>query len=48
MDASKFNRLSVVRICQLSAIDMLITDRAPDETLAAKLKAAGVRIEVAR
>ena len=47
MDASKFNRLSVVRICELSAIDILITDRAPDHELAAKLLAAGVRTEIA-
>ena len=47
MDASKFNRLSVVKICELSAIDMLITDRAPDDALAAKLKAADIRIEIA-
>lgn len=47
VDGSKFNRLSVVKICSLSAIDLLITDRAPDDVLAERLAAAGVELQVA-
>lgn len=47
IDSSKFDRLSVVKVAELQAIDMLITERRPDDALAAHLAAAGVDIAVA-
>lgn len=47
MDSSKFDRLSVARVAPLSAIDILICDRAPAGDLAARLQDAGVEVMVA-
>jgi DeoR family glycerol-3-phosphate regulon repressor len=46
-DAAKFDRLSLVQVAPLEAIDMLITDAAPSGGLAAALAAAHVEIRVA-
>jgi DeoR/GlpR family transcriptional regulator of sugar metabolism len=43
-DASKFNRMSLVRIADFSALDLLITDVDPPADIAAALAAAGVQI----
>lgn len=46
-DSSKFNRLSVVRVCDLDRVDVLITETPPPAGLERVLRAAGVRIVVA-
>jgi DeoR family glycerol-3-phosphate regulon repressor len=46
-DASKFGRRSLVRVAGLDAIDILVTNAAPDGALATALAAAGVRVIVA-
>lgn len=47
IDSSKFDRLSAARVAPLAAVDILISDRAPDGNLAARLQDAGVEILVA-
>ncbi|MEQ8296664.1 MAG: DeoR/GlpR family DNA-binding transcription regulator [Nitratireductor sp.] len=47
IDSSKFDRVSIVRVCQLDAIDILITDRAPEGVLAHRLAEADVDVRVA-
>ncbi len=47
LDGSKFDRLSVVRICSLDDIDVLITDRLPDGALAQALAAVGIELTIA-
>ena len=46
-DAMKFTRTAPVRIGHLDQIDVLVTDEAPPQDIAAICEAAGVRIEVA-
>jgi DeoR/GlpR family transcriptional regulator of sugar metabolism len=46
-DASKFGRHSLTLVAQLSNIHVLVTDRAPDDSLADMLDRAGVRIILA-
>ncbi|MEJ8573640.1 DeoR/GlpR family DNA-binding transcription regulator [Microbaculum marinum] len=46
-DASKFGRPSLVRICGPERIDTLVTDREPPGELAATLRDAGAKIELA-
>jgi len=46
LDSSKFNRISVARICALSALDVVITDSGMPEALHEALLEAGVRVEV--
>ncbi|MBE1283975.1 MAG: DeoR family transcriptional regulator [Rhodobacteraceae bacterium] len=45
-DGSKFERSAPVRICAVSDLDVLITDRAPPAAFAKVAKAAGTRILV--
>ena len=44
LDSSKFNRVSVARICSAEQIDVLVTDRQPPEPIASRLTEAGVKI----
>lgn len=44
MDSSKFNSMSVVKICDLQTLDMMITDRRPAGQLSAQLAAAHVDV----
>jgi len=46
-DTMKFTRTAPVRIGHLEQIDVLVTDQAPPETIAAICEAAGVRVEIA-
>jgi DeoR/GlpR family transcriptional regulator of sugar metabolism len=46
-DAAKFNHLSLVQVAPLEAIDMLITNAAPQGALAESLAAANVDIRIA-
>ncbi|WP_134500273.1 DeoR/GlpR family DNA-binding transcription regulator [Microvirga pakistanensis] len=45
-DSSKFERRSLARICDLSAIDALVTDRAPQPNLLDALHAAKVEVVI--
>jgi DeoR/GlpR family transcriptional regulator of sugar metabolism len=45
-DGSKFNRMSLVRIADFRAVDLLITDVHPPADIAAALAAAEVQIDV--
>ena len=47
LDSTKFNRISVAKICALPALDVVITDSELPEALHDALIAAGVRVEVA-
>jgi DeoR family glycerol-3-phosphate regulon repressor len=47
IDSTKFNRMSVAKVCGLKDVDMLITDIEPPEQLLETLKAAGVTVQVA-
>lgn len=42
--ARKFGRRAAFRVCDLDAIDILVTDRTPDAGLAAALALAGVEV----
>jgi DeoR family glycerol-3-phosphate regulon repressor len=46
-DASKFERRALARICDLNAVDVLVTDQAPPSRLAAALRSAGVEVKIA-
>jgi DeoR family glycerol-3-phosphate regulon repressor len=46
-DSSKFERMSVVRICGFDAVDVMITDAAPPPALKKALKEAEVRLLIA-
>lgn len=46
LDSTKFNRISVARICALPALDVVITDSEMPKTLHTALLEAGVRVEV--
>jgi len=46
-DASKFGRMSVVRVCDFEAVDVLITEAAPPSDLDRALSRAGARVIVA-
>ena len=45
-DCSKFERRSLVQVCNLATADMLVTDSAPDSRLARKLADADVEVLV--
>ena len=47
MDSSKFGRVSVARVSELTNISMLITEKIPPEPLLESLEAAGVEILIA-
>lgn len=47
VDSSKFERLSMVRVCALPDLHALITDAPPPQPLAQALAAAGVAVTVA-
>jgi DeoR/GlpR family transcriptional regulator of sugar metabolism len=44
LDHSKFDQVSLVTACPLGALDLLVSDRAPEGELAAALDQAGVEI----
>ena len=46
-DQTKFGRTGLVKVCDFADLDLLITDAAPPEALAAALREAGVAIDVA-
>ncbi len=46
-DASKFDCLGFVKVCDLGELSALVTDRAPEGELAAALAEAGVEVAVA-
>lgn len=46
-DSSKFDHRSLARVCELSGVDILVTDAAPPAHLARALEAAGVEVLVA-
>ena len=43
-DATKFGREAPVKVCQLSAVDAIVSDGAPPPEFAAKCRACGVRV----
>ncbi len=47
IDNTKFNRMSVAKVCALKEVDLLVTDVEPPEELLEVLKAAGVTIQIA-
>jgi len=47
MDSSKFDRMSVVKIADLQALDILITDKLPNDEFGTFLDAAGIEVLVA-
>ena len=47
MDSTKFGRVSVARVSELTNISMLITEKIPPEPLLESLEAAGVEILIA-
>ncbi|WP_333834374.1 DeoR/GlpR family DNA-binding transcription regulator [Rubrimonas sp.] len=47
LDSSKFERLSVAKVCPLAALDALITDAPPPQPLADALADAGVHVTLA-
>lgn len=46
-DSAKFQRMSLVQVAALSDINLLVTDAAPPEPLAAALRAARVEVQIA-
>jgi DeoR family transcriptional regulator, glycerol-3-phosphate regulon repressor len=46
-DASKFGKTALVKVCDFSLINRLVTNEQPEENLSAALNAAGVVITVA-
>jgi len=48
LDSTKFDRMSVARVCTLNEVDLLITDAEPPKDLRDLLGASGVEIQVAK
>lgn len=48
IDSTKFNRMSVAKVCSLKEVDMLVTDAEPPEQLCELLRAAGVTVQIAQ
>lgn len=48
LDSAKYDLAQFERVCALADIDVLVTDAAPPKRLAAALKAAGVRVVLAK
>ena len=46
-DSSKFGRRALIKVCDFTDFDVLITERSPPDDLAASLAAASVVVEVA-
>lgn len=46
-DHSKFDRISVSKVCDLASVDEIVTDAAPAGALAAALRSANVTVSVA-
>ena len=46
-DCSKFGRQGLVKVCEFSDFDVLVTDAAPSGRLADALDTAGVKTETA-
>lgn len=44
VDSSKFDKTSFVRICELSDVDMIVTDSEPDESWKQALQSAAVEL----
>ncbi len=47
LDSSKFNRISVAKVCAPPALDVVITDKEMPEALHKAMLDAGVRVEIA-
>jgi DeoR family glycerol-3-phosphate regulon repressor len=45
-DANKFGRIALVKVCSLSEVDMIITDRLPDSKLAEKFRENEVELRL--
>ena len=46
-DSSKFGRRALIKVCEFSELDVLVTESPPPDDLAAGLVAANVTIDVA-
>lgn len=46
-DHTKFERTALVKVCEFSDLDLLVTDRSPPADIAEIIQSAGARIEVA-
>ncbi|HEX4261346.1 MAG TPA: DeoR/GlpR family DNA-binding transcription regulator [Acetobacteraceae bacterium] len=46
-DASKFDRVALVQVCELAAVSRLVTDRAPSAVLGQAVERAGVELVIA-
>jgi DeoR/GlpR family transcriptional regulator of sugar metabolism len=46
-DSSKFEHLSVIKVCELAAVNVLVTEAPPPKPLAKVLDRAGVQVLVA-
>ena len=47
IDSTKFNRMSVARVCALDMVDVLVTDAEPSKQFLEVLELAGVTVQVA-
>ena len=47
-DSSKFGLKALIKVCEFSGIDVLVTERAPPPDIASALEIANVRCDVAR
>ncbi len=43
-DHSKFGRQAAVQVCDFAAVDLLVTETAPDQVFCRRLDDAGVRL----
>lgn len=48
LDSTKFDRMSVARVCTFDEVDLLITDAPPPADLMDLLEAAGVEVQIAQ
>lgn len=48
IDSTKFDHMSVAKICALKEVDLLVTDDGPPQPLLETLKAAGVTVQLAK
>jgi DeoR family transcriptional regulator, glycerol-3-phosphate regulon repressor len=46
-DSSKFGRTALIKVCDLAALDQIVTEKAPPQPIAAALADANVQVDVA-
>jgi len=44
IDSSKFDKISFIKVCDVGDVDIIVTDKAPNEAWQNRLAEAGVKL----